>query len=338
MQTSSFKQYKFGRQQQANLQYKTSQLRQLSCRQVLIKIEAAALNPHDWQYYQFMRNFYKLPLPLPALSLGHDISGEVVAIGSKVKKFAVGDKVYGMSAKTGAFGEYMALDKKMLARRPQTLNHLQAAAVPMAALTAWQMYILCSLQAGQSLLLNGASGGVGLFALQFAKHKGALVSTVSSARNIGLLEQFGADNCLDYNAVDLKQPLIIDGSATAQKFDLVFDTVGSLNPLQSAHLMHDKSKFATTMHNWRTFSACFLAPLPFKKYWGSPFGIGQLGATYTLLALPIGKHLEQIATLIDAGKVKVVIDKIYPIEELEKAIAYSKTGRARGKIVLDIKK
>src|SRR5690606_27802360 len=116
--------------------------------------------------------------------LGHDLSGKVIAIGPGVRQFKVGDEVYAMSAKTGAFGEHVSIDERMVARKPYKLSHQQAASVPMAALTAWQAFILTKLKKGDELLVIGGSGGVGIFAIQFAKVMGARITAVCSTNNV----------------------------------------------------------------------------------------------------------------------------------------------------------
>lgn len=314
----------FGHRHQQSLQYEYRNMPRASALNVVIKIEASSVNPHDWKYYDFLKPFYKLPLPLPRLALGHDISGTVVEVGKRVSDFKVGDEAFTRSAKTGAFGEYLSVNQWMVAKKPEALTHIEAATVPMAGLTAWQMFILTGLQAGDSVLLNGASGGVGIHALQIAKAKGAHVTAVCSSRNVELVESLGADAIIDYAQQDIHQ--------LEQPFDVVFDAVGNISPFQCDHLVKEKGHFATTLPDWRTYLAILLSRLPLRSY----LGLGKLRKTVTLLAMPIGKHLTYLRELVDKGELKAVVDKVYEITSLDDAFSYSKTGRARGKIALDV--
>lgn len=291
---------------------------------VVIKIHASSVNPHDWQYYGVMRHLYKLPIPLPRISLGHDISGTIVKVGSRVKGYKVGDEVYTMSARTGAFGEMQSVNYLMIAHKPESLSHLEAATVPLVGLTVWQMYILSKLEKDDTLLLNGASGGVGIAALQIAKARGAHVTAVCSTRNIDLVKELGADDVIDYTKNNI--------NAQSKKYDVVFDTIGVLNPLKCSHLVKESGYFATTILEWKTFAAVVLSRLPFKE----KLGLGNLRKTVTLLAMPWGKHLDKITRLIENGEFKTVIDRTYPIENLREALDYSLTGRACGKIALEV--
>lgn len=314
------KRFLFSGKQKGRLVFSEVKKPTAGCHQLLIKINAAAVNPHDWQYYNFMKKL--CVFSAPSFSLGHDISGTVEAVGSKVKNFVVGDEVYTMSAKTGAFGEYQSVNQYMVAPKPKLLNHIQAASIPMASLTAWQIFILCGLKTGDTLLLNGASGGVGVYALQIAKARGVRVTAVCSGKNIEMVKELGADFCIDYTQQNLAD--------MDEKYDVVFDTVGSLNPLNCENMLNEKGYFVTTILDWRTFLALFLSRLPLKQY----LGLRHLRKTSTLLAMPIGKHLRQIGELVDKGQLKTVIDKTYPLTELEDAFEYSQTGRAKGKLVL----
>lgn len=318
------KRFLFGKKDNQALIYTNSKEPKGSPWNVVIKIHASSVNPHDWQYYGAMRHLYKLPIPLPSISLGHDISGTIVKVGSRVKGYKVGDEVYTMSARTGAFGEMQSVNYLMVAHKPKSLSHLQAATVPLVGLTVWQMYILSKLKKGDTLLLNGASGGVGVTALQIAKARGAHVTAVCSTRNIDLVKELGADDVIDYTKNNI--------NVQNQPFDVVFDTIGVLNPLKCSHLVKENGCFATTILGGSTFAAVLLSRLPFRK----KLGLGNLRKTVTLLAMPWGKHLDKITGLIERGEFKTIIDRTYPMEELQDALDYSLTGRARGKIALEV--
>ena len=317
--TKSMQLLKFGRSSQGKLQLREAQIPQAGPDQIVIKIQASSLNPHDWKYYEALRRIYHLPAPLPALTLGHDLSGTVVSVGAKVKRFQVGDDVFAMSLKTGAFGQYLAVAAGQAAPKPRNLPHAEAASLPMAALTAWQALLLASLQDGERVLVLGGSGGVGSQAIQIAKAKGAHVAAVCSTSNVALVSSWGAEQAFDYKKIDVLE--------SGQQFDVVLDTVGTLTPTSVKKILAPGGRFVSTVPNAAIILATLLSYIP---------GI-TLHATRTLIALPIGRHLEEIARLVEDGKVRPVIDREFPLEDIDSAIAYSKTGRTRGKIVLSIR-
>jgi NADPH:quinone reductase-like Zn-dependent oxidoreductase len=308
----------FDRRSQGRLEYREVPTPKASGNQILIKIHASSLNPHDWKYYETLRRIYAVPVPLPTLAVGHDLSGTVVEVGGKVDRFKVGDEVYAMSMKPGAFGQYLAIDQRQAARKPKNLSHAEAASLPMAALTAWQFLKVGKLAAGQQALIVGGSGGVGSQAVQIAHAWGARVTAVCSTRNQELVASLGADSIIDYTKEDVL--------TCGQRFDVVFDTIGTLNPLSVRKLLTPKGQFLSTVNSGGIILSTALSRIP-----GVP-----LNPTTTFVALPIGRHLEEFGRLVESGAVRPVIDREFPIEEIDAAIAYSKTGRARGKIVLSI--
>lgn len=317
------KRFLFGKKNNQALEYVDRPMPTASAFNVVIKINASSLNPHDWKYHDFLKPYSKY-LPLPRIAIGHDIAGTVVEVGSRVKDFKVGDDVYTMSAKVGAFGQYLSVNQWMVAPMPEGLSYTEAATVPMAGLTAHQMFLLTELKAGQSLLLIGASGGVGVHAIQLAKAIGAHVTAVCSGRNRELVLSLGADDVIDYTEQDI--------DTLEQSFDLVFDAVGNLNPFKCDHLIKPNGRLATTLPEFSAYACIVLSRIPFRKY----LGLGHIRRTTTLLAMPIGVNLRTLANLIKQGKLKPVVDKVFEIEHIDDAIAYSKTGRARGKIALKV--
>lgn len=313
----------FGKADNQSLQYVEHSMPKASALNVVIKIRASSMNPHDWKYHDFLKPYVKY-LPLPRIAIGHDIAGEVVKVGSQVKDFKIGDKVYTMSAKVGAFGQYLSVNQWMVAHMPKGLSFEEAATIPMAGLTAYQMYYLTELKAGQEVLLIGASGGVGVHALQIAKEKGAHVTAVCSGRNRELVESLGADEVIDYTQQDIH--------ALGKKYDLVFDAVGNIDLAKCDHLIKEKGRLATTLPDGLDYLIIAASRLPFRRY----FGLGKLRRTTTLLAMPIGKNLKTLADMVNKGTLRPIVDKVYPIENIDEAIEYSKTGRARGKIALSV--
>jgi alcohol dehydrogenase len=291
-------------------------------RNIVVEVYASSMNPHDWKFYGWFKGFYKNAAFIPDLLLGHDLSGVVIDVGDKVSKFKVGDEVYAMSAKTGAFGEHVALDERMAALKPENLNHEEAASVPMAALTAWQAFILTKLKAGDEILVIGGSGGVGIFAIQLAKSLGAKVTTVCSTANVDLVKSLGADFVVDYKKEDYHD---LD-----KRFDVVFDVIGGQSKESCASILKEGAHFISTNTSAKNIAEVFASRV-------NRFRSEQAVSASTFLAMPIGRHLEKISDLIEKGEVKTLVDKVFLLAETEVAMGHSKLGRTKGKIVLKVK-
>ncbi len=300
------------------LEYRERTVPQASGSRIVVRIRASSLNPHDWKYYDTLKRIYRLPVPLPALTLGHDLSGTVVEAGPRATRFKAGDDVYAMSMKTGAFGEYLALDHRMAARKPRNVSHQEAASLPMAALTAWQFLKVSRLGAGRHVLIVGGSGGVGSQAVQIARAWGAHVTAVCSTKNIELVASLGAETILDYTRENVL--------ATGARFDVVFDTIGTLTPWSVRQILKPGGQFLSTVNSTPILLSTLVSRIP-----GVP-----LTPTTTFVALPLGRQLEEIGRLVESGAIRPVVDRVFPLEDIEAAMAYSKTGHARGKIVLSV--
>jgi NADPH:quinone reductase-like Zn-dependent oxidoreductase len=277
--------------------------------EVLIKVHAASVNLVDWKIRAgHMKDF--LPLALPA-TLGSDVSGTVEEAGSGAVRFKRGDEVYAsLGLEGGGYAEYAVAKEAIVARKPAILDHAQAAAVPVAGLTAWQaLFEVAQLRAGQKVLIHAAAGGVGSFAVQFAKAKGAHIVGTASSKNQSFLRELGVDEAVDYQQARFED---VVGDA-----DVVLDTIGG-----------DTQE--------RSFKAL--------KKGGILVSIVQppsqeLAAKYGVRALFYGAHpsssdLAEIAGLIDAGEVQTVVDTVLPLAEARRAHELSQSGHARGKIVL----
>lgn len=315
---ATMKSLRFDRKSQGRLEYRPVTMPQAGRNQIVVKIHASSLNPHDWKYYDTLKRLLALPLPAPALSLGHDLAGTVVETGTKVTRFKAGDEIFAMSMTTGAFGEYLALDQRTAAPKPQNLSHLEAAALPMVTLTAWHAFMLAKLQAGDQVLIVGGSGGVGAHAVQIARAKGAHVTAVCSTANTALVASLGAERTVDYKREDV--------FTLGARFDVVFDTVGTFSPLSVKRVLARGGRFVSIVNSAANIAATFASRVP-----GVP-----LSRTTTFVALPIGRHLEAIGRLVESGALRPVIDRQFALGDIDAAIAYSKTGRARGKIVLAV--
>lgn len=294
--------------------------------QLLVRVHAAAVNPLDYHYMRgspyLMRLMSGLSRPADE-RLGVDFAGTVVAVGESVTKFEPGDEVFGGA--NGAFAEFVTVrETGAVARKPANVTFEDAAAVPIAAITALQaLRDKGRLEAGQSVLVNGASGGVGTFAVQIAKSMGAEVTGVCSTRNVDMVRTIGADHVFDY-----KQENYLE---SGQSFDLIVDMVGNHSPGDNLEVLAPDGRLVVVggpKGDW-------IAPLkrPLQLLVTSPFVDQEIT---TILARLDSEDLGVLADLMENGDVKPVIDRRYPLEDLASAIEYSETGRARGKIVITV--
>lgn len=294
--------------------------------EVLVRIQAAAVNPLDWHYMRGSPYLMRLSsgLGTPAnVSMGADFAGTIEAVGSQVTKFKPGDEVFG--ARSGAFGEYVTVrDSRAVALKPANVTFEQAAAVPVAAITALQaLRDKGQLKQGQRVLINGASGGVGTFAVQIAKSLGAEVTGVCSTRNIELVRSLGADHVFDYKREDYTE--------SGQQYDLIVDMVGNHTVRRNLRVLKPDGTLVLVggpKGNW-------IAPLirPIGAMILSPFVDQEL---ITLLAQLKQEDLLFLGELMAAGQLTPVIDRRFPLSEVPDAIRYSEAGRTRGKIIIGV--
>jgi NADPH:quinone reductase-like Zn-dependent oxidoreductase len=293
--------------------------------EVLVKIQAASVNAYDWHLLTadiFLVRFMGGGLLRPKEpKTGADISGQVEAVGANVTQFKVGDEVFGdvSAARGGGFAEYVTSPEKLLAPKPSNLTFEQAAAVPMAGLTALQgLRDVGQIQAGQKVLIHGASGGVGTFAVQIAKSFGAEVTAVCSSRNVDQARSLGADAVIDYTKEDFTQ--------NGQKYDLILAANGSRSLSDYQRALAPQGIYVMA---GGTFSQIFQAMLlgPRKSKPGGQ-KLGGVSAKVSQNDLLILKEM------IEAGKIVPVIDKRFPFKETPEAVRYLGTGHARGKVVI----
>lgn len=293
------------------LKLETAPLPSLNPDDVLIKVHAASINPVDWKVREgYLKSMIDYPLPL---ILGWDVAGEIVAVGTQVSDWKVGDAVYSRPdiSRDGAYAEYIAVRSSEIALKPQSIDWQSAAAVPLAALTAWQsLYQFAQLQAGERVLIHAGAGGVGTFAIQLAKLRGAYVYATSSSRNLDLLRELGADEAIDYTQQDFSQ---------LRDLDVVFDTMGGAVQAQSFQTLRQGGRLVSIVS---TPDATLAAE----------HGITPLFC----FVQPSREQLEELTALIDTGKLKIIIDSVYPLAEIVAAHEKSESGRARGKIVLQV--
>ncbi len=295
--------------------------------EVLVKIHAASVNALDWHLLTadiFLIRVSGEGMFKPKRSrLGADMAGRVEAVGSAVTQFKPGDAVYGDIEPfgSGAFAEYTAVPAKALAPKPPTLTFAEAAALPVAALTALQgLRDVGKIQAGQRVLINGASGGVGTFAVQIAKAFGAEVTAVCSTRNVEQARALGADHVIDYTQTDFTQ--------NGQQYDLIFAANG-YHPL-SAYKRALAPGGIYVMAGGKTKQ---IFDVMLWGWWHSRGGDKKLTNVMAHASVP---DLLTLNELVAAGKVKPVVDRRYPLSQTADALRYLGEGHARGKIVIDV--
>ena len=286
--------------------------------EVLVRVHAAGVNPVDWKTRegQGMAGLQTFPL-----ILGWDVSGVVEEVGFGVTTLKVGDEVYGMPwfpRAAGGYAEYVTAPARQWARKPATLDHVQAAAVPLAALTAWQTVVdTAHVQAGQRVLITAAAGGVGHFAVQFARHLGAHVSATASAARHSWLTELGADEVIDYTTTGFED--------VVKDIDVVIDLVGDA---------HDQTS-TRSLKVLRPGGLLVAVPAGVSPDLAAAAKAAGVRVTPYLVE-PDGPALAAIADLIDAGEVAVEVEQTFPLEQAAAAHARLQAGRTRGKVVLTV--
>ena len=305
--------------------------------EVLAEIHAASINPIDFKIRDGKVKLllkYKMPL-----ILGNDFSGVVVKAGAKVTRFQVGDEIYARprKSKIGTFAEYIAVHEDDIALKPKNLTFEEAASIPLVGLTIYQAFAdILQLEKGQKILIQAGAGGVGTFAIQLAKVMGATVATTASIAGTDLVKSLGADEIINYKTEKFEDML--------KNYDAVFDTLGGESLEKSFDILKDGGKIV---------SVSGLPNARFAKEYGSGFFKTLLfslatkkltalekkhNVQYTFLFMePSGEQLRILANYIETGKIKPVIDKVFPFGDAQKAMEYAESGRAKGKIILKIK-
>ena len=280
--------------------------------EVLVRVHAAAVNPVDWKVRAgYLREWMKYKLPMIP---GWDFSGVVESAGPGADGWRAGMEVYARPdlSRDGAYAEYIAVRESEIAAKPKSVDHVQAAAIPLAALTAWQaLFDAGGLRAGQRVLIHAAAGGVGHFAVQLAKWKGAFVAGTASARNHDFLRQLGADQLIDYTSVRFED--------VARDFDVVLDTLAGETRSRSWGVLKKGGILVTVLGQPSQEDA-------------KAHGVRAAG----IFVQPNPKQLAEIATLVDSRKLKPNIDGVFPLAEAAKAHALGETNHVRGKLVLRV--
>jgi NADPH:quinone reductase-like Zn-dependent oxidoreductase len=280
--------------------------------EVLVRVRAAGVNPVDWKVREG-RYREALSYRMPFVP-GWDVSGDVAATGPHVAHLAEGDEVYGYPSmvRNGAYAEYAVVPEAELALKPRSVDHLHAASVPMAALTAWQgLFDVGRLRTGQKVLIHGGAGGVGSFAIQLARWKGAFIIATASGRNQEFLRNLGADLTIDYERGRFDR-VVCDA-------DVVFDTIGS----------------ETLKRSWKVLKKNGILVSTVEKPSQDDAAAHGVRGSYVYTRAD-SAQLSEIAKLVDAGMVRPIVEAVFPLNEARHAQELSQTGHARGKIVLKV--
>lgn len=305
--------------------------------EILVEIHAASINPIDFKIrdgkLKFLRK-YSFPL-----ILGHDLSGVVKEVGKNVTRFKVGDAIYSRprNGRVGTFAEYIAIDENEAALKPKNISFSEAAGIPLVGLTSWQALVdIAKIGSGSKVFIQAGAGGIGSFAIQLAKSRGAVVATTTSSKNVDLVRALGADQVIDYRLQDFASVL--------RDQDVVFDTLGGEALYKS---------FAIVKPSGHVIS---ISGDPDRRT-GEDMGLGffkssvlalvgrkanalarKHGAHYRFLFMkPSSQQLGEIAALIEGGKIKPLVDREYELSRAQEAIDYSESGRAKGKIIVRVR-
>ena len=304
---------------------------------VLVEIHASGLNLLDSKTRD---GEFKLILPYrPPFILGHDVAGTVVRVGPGVRRFKPGDEIYARprDGRIGTFAEFISMNEADVALKPKNLTMEEASSIPLAGLTAWQVLVeRAGLRKGQKILIHAGSGGVGTFAIQLAKHLGATVATTTSTGNVELVKSLGADIVIDYKKQDFEK--VLSG------YDIVLNSLGGDTLKKSLNVLKQGGKL---------ISISGPPDVDFAKEQGLNWALQQVmrllsfgirrkargrRVSYSFLFMRAnGKQLSQITSLIEAGVIRPVVDRVFPFEATNEALAYIETGRSKGKVVVKLK-
>lgn len=305
---------------------------------VLVQINSAGVNLLD----SLIRNGdFKLFLPYkPPFVNGHDAAGVVVKVGSNVSKFKIGDEVYSRVSdyRIGTFAEYISIDEKAVALKPKNITMEEASSIPLVGLTAWQALVeIAKVKKGQKVFIQAGSGGVGTFAIQLAKHLGAYVATTTSANNFDLVKGLGADLTIDYKTEDFEEKL--------SDYDLVLHSNRDSKILEKSLRVLKPGGQLISLVGPPTPEFAKAIGLPWHlKFiikllsFGARKQAKNMNISFKFLFMRAeGDQLQAITELIEKGVIKPVVDKVFPFEQCNEALAYVETGRSKGKVVIKIK-
>ena len=305
---------------------------------ILVQVYATGLNLLDAKIRNGEFNLL-LPYKFP-LILGHDVAGVVTKIGSRVQKFKVGDQVYARPAdfRIGTFAEFIAVHEDDAALKPKNLTMEEAASIPLVGLTVWQALVeKANLQKGQKVFIQAGSGGVGTFAIQLAKHLGATVATTTSPANADWVKSLGADTVIDYQTEDFEKIL--------QNFDVVLHSQDAKTLEKSLRILKPGGKLISISGPPDPdFATELKLSWPLKMIFGvlshsARSQAKRLGVNFSFLFMKAqGEQLAKITALIDSGVIRPIIDRVFPFEATNEALRYVEAGRAKGKVIITVKR
>lgn len=296
---------------------------------ILVEVKAASLNPID---YKLAEGHLKdmVPLKLPT-TIGYDVSGIVVAKGTEVQNFELGNEVYSRvpQEQMGTIAEYVAIDSSFVAKKPTNSTFEEAAALPLAGLTAIQALERVGLKENDRILIHAGSGGVGSFAIQYAKAKGAIVYTTTSTKNVDWVKALGADRVIDYKTEDYKE--------IATHLDLVFDTLGNEYTFDAFEIIKEGGKVTSIVGPPDEETAKQMGMAAYKLPEKLAHLIEKKSAAYKLTWMqPNAEQLKKISAMVEADEIKPIIDLIYTFEDSIAAYEYLATGSAKGKVIISL--
>jgi len=296
---------------------------------VLIEVKAAAINPIDKSI--ILGNLQSiLPIPIPS-SMAYDVSGIVVETGDEVSNFEIGDLVYSRvpQEQMGTLAEYVAVTSAAVSKKPGNISFEEAASIPLAGLTALQSLEFAGIKENDKVLIHAGSGGVGSFAIQYAKTKGAYVYTTTSTTNVQWVKALGADRVIDYKTEDY--------TSIVKDADIVFDTLGQNYTAEAFEVIKNGGKVVSVVGPLDEESAQMFGMNDYKLPDELASLVRDHEASYKFIFMhPNGAHLEAIKSLMEDEKIKPIIDTIYPFSESIDAFSHLASGRAKGKIVIKI--
>lgn len=305
--------------------------------EVLVEVHATSVNPLD---FKIRNGDFKLFMPArPPFALGHDVAGVVVRVGASVKQFKLGDEVYASpdDFQVGTFAEYVPVKESSLAIKPKNLTMEEAASLPLVALTAWQILKeRAKVKAGQKVFIQAGSGGVGTIAIQLAKHFGAKVATTTSTANVDWVKKLGADVVVDYKQTDFE--VVLSG------YDVVLNSQDGATLVKSFNVLKTGGQVVSISGPPDVgFAESQKLAWPFKQLMrllslGANRKAKSKNASYSFLFMKAsGDQLRQIASLVESGVIRPVVDKVFPFASTNEAMAYVESGRAKGKVVIKVR-
>jgi NADPH:quinone reductase-like Zn-dependent oxidoreductase len=296
---------------------------------ILIAVKAASINPIDYKIVEGkLKDMLTLNLPV---TVGYDVSGVVVEKGSDFLNFEIGDEVYARvpQEQMGTIAEFVAVNNELVSLKPENISFEQASGLPLTGLTAIQALEKIGIKEGDRILIHAGSGGVGSFAIQFAKAKGAIVYTTTSAKNVDWVKALGADRVIDYKTEDYK--------AVATNLDIVFDTLGGDYTFDAFRIIKSGGKVTTIVGPPDEETATQMGMINYKLPEKLSKLIEEKSAVYKLTWMqPNAKQLNDIKRMVEEGTIKPIVDLIYSFEDGINAFEYLSTGRAKGKVIITL--